>query len=158
MRPGPGQGCFVFATSHGVPNQGLSLALMREVLTPESLDRALVRGCGDAPTAVVVSGCFSGTFARAPMARPNRVVLTAARVDLPSFGCSAGRTYTVYDRCLLDALDAGGTWLQAYSAVRQCVTAAEREGGFAASYPQAWFGTDVTDMPLPVRPSQAAGT
>lgn len=149
MKPGPGQGCLVFATSHGAPVRGVFLAPNRELLAPASLDRALAQGCGNSPTIVVVSACFSGSFAQAPMRRPNRVVLTAARADRASFGCGAGRTYTVYDRCLLDAIPAGGPWQRVQAAVRRCVAAEEHGTGFPASEPQAWFGAMVKDMDVP---------
>ncbi|MEI9985031.1 MAG: hypothetical protein WDN69_18625 [Aliidongia sp.] len=47
-------------------------------ITPEQLDRALAGGCADAPTVVIVSGCATGDWAAPPMARPNRLILTAA--------------------------------------------------------------------------------
>ncbi len=139
MRPAPGQACLVYATSHGVSGQGLFLAAEREVLTPALLGRALDAGCGAAPTVVVVSSCFSGLFTQGAMARPNRVVLTAARADRTSFGCGAGRTYTVYDKCLLDHLGDGG-WPQVHAALRRCVAAEERREGADPSLPQALFG------------------
>ncbi len=176
MRPGAGEGCFVLATSHraprpgrargaaaallperrhvargrpGAPGRGLALGEAGELLDPTALDRALASGCGDAPTVVIVSGCFSGNFAQAPMARANRVILTAARADRASFGCGAGRTYTVYDRCLLAALDGGGSWREAYGSVRRCVEGEERDGGFQRSHPQAYFGPAVAGLGLP---------
>jgi hypothetical protein len=152
MKPKPGQGCFVFATSDGTLESGLRFRLSGEWVTPYALDQALTQGCGNAPTAVVVSGCFTGIFANSPMARPNRIVLTAARWDRNSFGCAPGRVYNVYDKCLLDALDAGGTWKQAYASVQGCVVKQERDMGTGAhSQPQAWFGEAVADMPLPLR-------
>jgi len=160
MAPGAGQGCFVFATSHGAPGAGLVLAATHEVLDPAALDAALAEGCGTAPTVVVISACFSGLYARAPMTRPNRIVLTAARPDRTSFGCGAGYTYTVYDRCLLDALDGAksgdGTWRRAYAAIRRCVSAVERQGRFEPSEPQAWFGPAVGDLALPAVAGAAA--
>lgn len=153
MRPAAGQGCLVFATSHGVHGGGLYLSAEEEVLTPATLDRALQAGCGSAPTVVVVSSCFSGSFAQAPMARPNRVILTAARVDRTSFGCGAGETYTVYDRCLLGRLDKRGTWPVAYDAIRRCVGAEERREGVTPSLPQAWFGGAVAGLTLPTGPA-----
>ena len=149
MAPAAGQGCFVFATSHGAQGYGLVLAATREVLDPALLDAALTRGCGRAPTVVIVSACFSGLYARPPVARPNRVVLTAARPDRTSFGCGAGYTYTVYDRCLLDAMGGGGTWRQAYLAIRRCVAAEERQGEFVPSEPQASFGPGVSELATP---------
>lgn len=149
MHPAAGQGCLVFATSHGVHGGGLYLSAEEEVLTPAVLDRALRAGCGSAPTAVVVSSCFSGSFAQAPMTRPNRVILTAARLDRTSFGCGAGETYTVYDRCLLGRLGKRGTWPAAYDAIRGCVSAEERREGVTPSLPQAWFGGAVAGLAVP---------
>ena len=152
MRPTAGQGCLVFATSHGVRQAGLYLSLRNEVLTPGALDRELVQGCGGAPTAVIVSSCFSGSFARAPMTRANRVILTAARPDRTSFGCQAGRVYTVYDKCLLGALDHERGWVQAHASIRACVAAEERRENVMPSEPQAWFGAGEASVPWPTRP------
>ena len=124
LHPMRGHSCFVFATSHGTKDTGLVLA-GNDYLTPKALDEALTHGCGNAPTAVVISGCYSGAFAKPPMTRANRVILTAASADRTSFGCQAGRSYTVYDKCLLDAFDAGGTWMTAFGSIRSCVRAEE---------------------------------
>jgi hypothetical protein len=148
MHPAPGQGCFVFMTSHGAYKGGLVLVPSRDYLTPAALDNALTAGCGNAPTVAIVSGCFSGTFTKPPMARANRIVLTAAREDRPSFGCGADFEYTVYDRCLLEAMDLGGTWPDAYARIQTCVTGQEHEMGFRASEPRAWFGAAVREMPV----------
>jgi len=150
LRPAPGQGCLVFATSHGGEGEGLWLSAGEDFLTPGALDHALVQGCAHAPTFVVVSACFSGSFALPPMTRPNRIVLTAARPDRTSFGCAAGRVYTVYDRCLLAAFDRGGTWRQAYASIKGCVADEEAREQAVPSEPQAWFGADVAGMTLPV--------
>lgn len=149
MQPDAGEGCFVFATSHGAPHRGLVLAEADEFLNPRALDRALESGCGSAPTVVIISGCFSGNFTRVPMARANRIVLAAARPDRPSFGCGAGRTYTVYDRCLLDALDQGGAWQKAFGLIQRCVAGEERRERFEPSEPQAYFGSEVANLRLP---------
>ena len=151
MHPATGQGCLVFATSHGARNEGVWLGVKDEYVTPAALDRALDAGCGDAPTAVVISACFSGSFAQPPMARRNRVVLTAARADHTSFGCQAGRTYTVYDKCLLDGLDAGGDWRRVYTFLKTCVRAEEKRENVSASNPQGWFGADVANLAPPNR-------
>lgn len=142
----------MFATSHGAPGQGLVLMPSRNFLTPVALDNALARGCGNAPTVVIISGCFSGTFTQPPMARSNRVVLTAARADRPSFGCGAGFEYTVYDRCLLQAMDRSASWRGVYELTRDCVDERERSLHFPASGPRAWFGAAVGGMPVPGGP------
>jgi hypothetical protein len=60
MRPAQGQGCLVFATSHGAPQRGLALSRIGDFLDPVALDRALEAGCGDKPTVAILSGCHSG--------------------------------------------------------------------------------------------------
>jgi hypothetical protein len=148
LRPGPGQGCFVYITSHGVRDFGAFLSPEHEFLSPVALDTALAKGCGDAPTVVVVSACYSGAFAEPPMVRPNRIILTAARRDRPSFGCGAGRVYTVFDACLLGALDAGGPWQTVSDAARACVDRNEQQIRVnLPSEPQAVFGQAVAAMP-----------
>jgi hypothetical protein len=149
LHPGPGQGCVVFATSHGAYEEGLVLMPSANFLTPAALDEALVAGCGGAPTVVIISGCFSGTFTQPPMTRANRIVLTAAREDRPSFGCGAGFQYTVYDRCLLQAIDRTPTWRAAYGMIRVCVSARERAFHFQPSEPRAFFGETVAALPIP---------
>jgi hypothetical protein len=152
MHPAADQGCFVFATSHGGFEEGLVLVPSENYLTPEALDEALTAGCGDAPTVAIISGCFSGGFTKPPMARANRIILTAAREDRPSFGCGAGFHYTVYDRCLLQAMDHASTWRAAYAMITGCVTTRERELDARPSGPQAWFGASVEGLRVPGRP------
>ena len=149
MHPAPGQGCLVFATSHGGKHLGLYLSQGDVFLTPKALDAALVRGCGTAPTVVVISACYSGSFTQTPMARPNRVVLSAARPDRSSFGCGAGRTYTVYDACLLKAWRPGTPWQQVYAIVKGCVRNEELIEKVRPSEPQAWFGKNAAELRVP---------
>jgi hypothetical protein len=149
MNPAPGQACFVFITSHGIPNEGVALSYGDSVLRPAALDRALAIGCGNAPTVAIVSACYSGSFAGLPMARANRIVLTAARADRPSFGCGADETYTFFDQCLLHSLDYGPRWREVFAATRSCVEQREALENEDPSMPQGWFGAVVADLPLP---------
>jgi hypothetical protein len=144
----PGEGCFVFITSHGGHNLGIYLSRDDEMLRPAALARALDAGCGEVPTVVIISGCYSGSFARGAMAAANRIVLTAARADRPSFGCAAERTYTVYDSCLLGSLPHATTWRAVFSETRDCVRTRERELDATPSFPQASFGAAVRNLPL----------
>jgi hypothetical protein len=148
LKPLPGQGCLVFITSHGIRGEGVELS-SSDVLRPEDLDRALARGCGNAPTVVIISACFSGGFAQPPMTRANRIVLTAAAANRASFGCRGGEIYTFFDQCLLGALHPGRRWKDLFAATLSCVEGRESGGQYAPSNPQAWFGPAVADMPLP---------
>lgn len=154
MQPASGQGCLVYATAHGVPERGLYLpADPRDpILTPERLDRALAQGCGNAPTVVVLSGCYAGLYLRPPLTRANRVILTAARRDRPSFGCGAGYVFTEFDDCMISAIEASRTvWRETFAAATACVAAREQTQNLTQSEPQAWFGNAVSALALPGR-------
>jgi len=142
----PGDHCFVFMTSHGEPDAGLWLARSQRALHPEELAQALAVGCAMAPTVVIVSGCYTGGFAAGQMAEPNRIILTAARRDRPSFGCQAERTYTVFDQCLIGALPQSANWQAVFSRTSRCVSRQERARGELPSEPQAYFGSAVAGM------------
>ena len=146
LRPERGDGCFVFITSHGQRHQGVWLAAAGEFLEPAALSRALSAGCGSAPTVVIVSACYSGSFTA--MRSPNRIIMTAARPDRPSFGCQADRTYTVFDECLLSVMPQAATWRGVYDANLACVRQRERELGVLPSQPQGFFGKRVRQLPV----------
>jgi hypothetical protein len=149
LKPAAGQGCFVFITSHGIHGGGVALSYDDDELQPAELDRALQAGCGDAPTVAIVSACYSGGFTRPPMARPNRIVLSAARADRPSFGCGAGETYTFFDQCLLNSLRGGASWREVFQATRACVAEREQRDDETPSEPQGWFGAAAASLALP---------
>jgi hypothetical protein len=141
LHPAPTDGCFVFITSHGGEGRGLVLARDRAFLSPVELGGLLSSACGNRPTVVVASGCYSGSFAEgSAMPAANRAILTAARDDRPSFGCNAGLRYTVFDQCVLDSMERGIRWLDLMGRTRQCVSGRERAMGAAASDPQLFMG------------------
>jgi len=148
MQGRAGDRCFVFITSHGGRGRGIYLSRENEMLRPQELAQALDKGCGGVPTVVIVSGCYSGSFARAPMTAPNRIVLTAARADRPSFGCAADRTYTDYDACLLGTLAHAATWRAVYDETKDCVSRREQQLNENPSLPQAAFGAAVRNLAL----------
>jgi hypothetical protein len=142
----PGDRCLVFLTSHGERGAGVWLARSNLALGPDELADALSRGCASAPTVVIVSACYSGGFAAGKMAKPNRIILTAARNDRPSFGCQAHRRYNFFDECLLGALPKSETWRVVFEKSAQCVRQMEQALGERPSEPQAYFGRVVADL------------
>src|SRR5206468_2620865 len=106
-------------TSHGT-RQGFVLR-GQPVLTPERLSDMIDAACGEQPTVVLVSACFSGTFVHDAMRRPNRVILTAARDDVTSFGCSPESEFTYWDGCLIDTLPRVDTWRELADGVAACI-------------------------------------
>jgi hypothetical protein len=148
LRPQPDAACLIFITSHGQHGQGIWLAYSSEYLQPASLAQALSIGCAAVPTVVILSSCYSGAFTVGAMRAPNRIVLSAARADRPSFGCQADRTYTVFDECLLAAMPRAPTWRAVYAASLGCVRAREKRLGVLPSQPQASFGAAVRNLPV----------
>jgi hypothetical protein len=142
----PGDRCLIFLTSHGERGAGLWLARSNTALSPDELAQALSRGCAAVPTVVVVSACYSGGFAVGKMAKRNRIVLTAARNDRPSFGCQVHRFYNFFDECLLGALPKSATWRAVADGSRKCVRRMEHALGEQPSEPQAYFGAVVAKL------------
>ena len=143
---GPGSGCLIFLTSHGEHGAGVWLARSNRALSPDELATSLSRGCAAVPTVVIVSACYSGDFATGKMTKPNRIILTAARGDRPSFGCQAHRTYNFFDECLLGALPQSATWHAAFAGAQRCVRRMEHALGARPSEPQAYFGAAVANL------------
>jgi hypothetical protein len=139
--------CLVHMTSHGSP-QGFYLRNGAPI-TPKALDGILNRACGDRPTVVLISACYSGVFVGPSMQKKNRIILTAARQDRTSFGCSAENEYTYWDACLIDSLPKADTWKSLYGTIQQCVQTKESRGKFNPSLPQAYFGEEVSDLKVP---------
>jgi hypothetical protein len=142
----PGDRCLIFLTSHGERGAGLWLARSNRALSPDELARALSQGCAAVPTVVIVSACYSGSFAGGKMAKPNRVILTAARGDRPSFGCQVRRTYNFFDECLLGALPHAATWRAVFDGTGRCVRRMEHALGVLPSEPQSYFGPTVAGL------------
>jgi len=70
-------GCLIYFTSHGAPE---GVVVDDGVWDPVAVAQMIGAACGERPTVVVVSACFSGVFAPA-LEGPNRMILTAARAD-----------------------------------------------------------------------------
>src|SRR5262245_52661089 len=147
----PSEGCSLYATSHGT-REGLTLA--RDAasgyrLRPTELHQVVQAACGEAPTILILSGCYTGTFLRDPLRGPHRIILTAAAADRSSFGCRPEAQYTYYDGCFLRAFATAPTWQALHRAVTRCVATAERQLGAPPSHPHAFFGRWMAAVPIP---------
>jgi hypothetical protein len=130
-------GCLFYLSSHGSPEGAV---VDEEILPPRILDAMLDRTCGARPTVVVISACFSGVFVPT-LARPNRMVLTAARPDRSSFGCGEADKYPYFDDCFLQSMTGAHDFPGLGRAVQACVAAREVEtGAKPASEPQLFVG------------------
>jgi hypothetical protein len=133
-------GCFAYFTSHGSPD---GVEIGDSLLSPVQMDRMLGNACGDRPTVVVISACYSGIFVK-PLSAPNRLVLTAARPDRTSFGCGEQFKYTFFDDCVLQALPSAGDFPDLAKNAAACVAAKEKKDNVTpASQPQLSIGANV---------------
>ncbi|ODT87658.1 C13 family peptidase [Phenylobacterium sp. SCN 70-31] len=136
-------GCLFYLTSHGLP-QGAQVD--QGILRPAMLASMLDQTCGDRPTVVVISACFSGVYVPA-LAKPNRMVLTAARPDRTSFGCGQDNKYPFFDDCFLSSMPNTRDFSGLAGAVKECVRMREAaEKMTPPSEPQIWVGPQLRPM------------
>jgi hypothetical protein len=116
-------GCFLYFTSHGSPD---GIVMGDNTFSPAQMKQIVGNACGDRPTVIVVSACYSGVFVPA-LEAPNRLVLTAARPDRSSFGCGESDRYTYFDACFLQSLQGNADFPDLAHAVQTCVAAREKK-------------------------------
>jgi hypothetical protein len=133
-------GCLIYFTSHGSP-QGV--VLNGQILPPQLMDQMISDACGRRPTIVIISACFSGVFVPA-LADTNRMILTAARPDRSSFGCSESDKYPYFDACMLESLPQAHDFVALAPKVQACVARREQQiGASPPSEPQVYVGPEL---------------
>ena len=140
QRSGPEDLLFLYLTSHGSPDHALHLDVPRLQLLdlPASELASLLRPLADRHKVVVISACYSGGFI-APLKDDKTLLMTAARADRVSFGCSEENNFTYFGRALFaEALQQTDDLAQAFEQARDSVAAHERADGFEPSHPQLW--------------------
>jgi hypothetical protein len=92
---------------------------------------------------VILSACFSGVFIPT-LKDVNRVILTAARPDRTSFGCTQNDRYPYYDDCIISSFPKAPNFPALAAAARTCVGAREiKEGAKPPSEPQLFIGAGI---------------
>lgn len=130
-------GCLIYFSSHGSP-QGV--VLDGRIIPPQLIDEMISEACGRRPTIVIISACFSGVFVPA-LADTNRMILTAARPDRSSFGCSESDKYPYFDTCMLQVMPQAHDFVALAPKVQQCVAQREQQlGASPPSEPQVYVG------------------
>jgi hypothetical protein len=137
---GTSGGCFAYFTSHGSP---AGFVVGEELLAPDKMNQIVTNACGDRPTVVFVSSCYSGVFVPA-LAAPNRLIMSAARPDRTSFGCGESNRYTFFDACFLENFKGAGDFPDLAKDVDACVSAREKKENVQyPSQPQISIGANV---------------
>lgn len=137
------EGCFIYFTSHGQPG---AIYLGEASINPGQLKRVVAQNCGARPTVMFISSCYSGSFLTAEMRTPNRMIMTAAQSDRPSFGCGANLEYTYFDGCFLEAEAGARDFLDLAERTKACVSRREAEQHMQPSLPQVYIGESVLDV------------
>lgn len=139
-RSGPEDLLFIYLTSHGSHNHELALDQPRLDLASLPADElaALMAPLKDRDKIVVISACYSGGFI--PALKDDRtLIITAARADRVSFGCSEENDFTYFGRALFaDALTETDDIERAFQRARERVAEREKADGFDPSEPQIW--------------------
>lgn len=129
---------FLFLTGHGSKSHRLAVSF-----PPLSLNRfggesiaAMLEAAGIRWSVVVVSACYSGGFIE-PLASDTTLVMTSARSDRKSFGCSNEAEGTYFGRAFFrEALPQARSLVEAFEAAKVHVTEWETEEDYTPSLPQ----------------------
>ena len=127
-------GCLIYYTSHGAPRQGVVMDVRGKVymFSPTEMAALVDEACPNRPTIVIISACFSGTFVPY-LQGPQRMVMTAARPDRSSFGCSSEDKYPYFDACFIETVGAVRSFPALAPAIQSCVS--QREARMKMSPP-----------------------
>ncbi|CAH0187391.1 hypothetical protein SRABI70_01420 [Pseudomonas sp. Bi70] len=139
-RSGPEDLVFIYLTSHGSRTHELNLDQPRLQLAdlPASDLADLLEPLAERHKVVVISACYSGGFIPA-LKNDKTLLMTAARADRVSFGCSEEADFTYFGRALFaEALQQTGDLQEAFELARAAVAEREQADGFEPSEPQIW--------------------
>ena len=131
---------FLYFTSHGSAEHELVLSQPR--LSTDDLPArdlaGLLAPLAGRKAVVVISACYSGGFIE-PLKNQQTLIMTAARADRVSFGCSEQSDFTYFGRALFaEALQETDDIVQAFTLASAKVAEREQADDYQASEPQLW--------------------
>lgn len=146
-RSGPEDLIFMYFTSHGSADHRLALTQPRLGLDdlPAGDLAQLLAPLAERDLLVVISACYSGGFIE-PMKSPRTLIITAARADRVSFGCSEQSDFTYFGRALFaEALQETGDIVEAFTLAQAKVAEREQADDYPPSEPQIWAPQQVIE-------------
>lgn len=156
-RSGPEDLVFLYLTSHGSRDHELHIDQPRLQLAdlPATELAALLQPLRDRYKVVVISACYSGGFIP-PLKDDRTLVMTAARADRVSFGCSEENDFTYFGRALFaEALNETDDLARAFELAKERVAEREQADDFEPSEPQLWSPRPVLEHWKKLRRQQA---
>ena len=139
-RSGPEDLIFMYFTSHGSADHRLAVTQPRLALEdlPAGDLALLLEPLAERDLLIVISACYSGGFIE-PMKRPRTLIITAARADRVSFGCSEQNDFTYFGRALFaEALQETRDIVEAFTLAQAKVAEREQADDYPPSEPQIW--------------------
>jgi hypothetical protein len=135
---------FLFLSSHGSEGE---ISVSQGYLPLQDLDSQALRKALDEAAiqwrVIMISACHAGSFIP-DLSGERTLIITAARADRSSFGCSDDRDLTYFGEAFLrDALPVSTDLLDAFERAKVLVTAREREEGAEPSDPQVSVGAQI---------------
>lgn len=135
---------FLFITSHGKPGSmavdfpGLPLNQLTTDRLAEALSESHFRY-----KVLLLSACYSGSFIE-PLKNEQTMIITAARADRSSFGCSDTSEFTYFGKAFFaDALPRSSSFQEAFEMAKQTVSEWERNVQYTPSEPQIYIGSEI---------------
>jgi len=129
---------FLYLTSHGSPDAELASKLPGLSFSPFTAPRLaqILKDSGIRWKVIVVSACYSGSFVDS-LKDDRTLVITAARADRTSFGCSDDAEFTYFGRAYLQqALNQTTSFTEAFAKARTLVNQWETRDQEVHSEPQ----------------------
>lgn len=159
-RSGPEDLIFIYLTSHGSHDHQLVLDMPGLPLNnlPASELATLLAPLKDRHKVLVISACYSGGFI--PVLKDDKtLIMTAARSDRVSFGCSEEADFTYFgDALFAKAFQQTDDLKQAFALASATVAQREKEEEFEASEPQLWAPAAVLSRWQALRAQQSRAT
>lgn len=134
----------VMLTSHGNPGE-MAVSLPGEEPRSLSAERLaqILQPLDNDLQVIILQACYSGSLIPA-LRHPNRIVLTAARADRPSFGCQPDEKNTWFIKALSAELAAPASWQDVFNRTRARVRQYEAAEGIRKhSEPQSYVGANM---------------
>ncbi|MDF3864926.1 C13 family peptidase, partial [Pseudomonas denitrificans (nom. rej.)] len=159
-RSGPEDLVFIYLTSHGSHDHQLVLDMPGLKLDdlPASELATLLAPLKDRYKVLVISACYSGGFIPA-LKDDKTLIMTAARSDRVSFGCSEEADFTYFgDALFAKAFQQTDDLRQAFKLASTAVAKREKEEEFEPSEPQLWAPDAVIKRWQALRAQQSHGT
>ena len=135
---------FLYLTSHGIPGvlevqfEPLQLNDLTAVALRKMLDDTGIKW-----RVIVISACYSGSFI-APLKTDTSLIVTAARADRVSFGCSHENDFTYFGRAYFDeALRRTYSFIDAHAEASKTVDRWETAEDLKPSLPQIYIGSAI---------------